>query len=176
MVYTKPYQMATEKVYQIYGDLSLWTTIMKWKNTRKNFVLMVRTISGTEISIIDNQLRILNPNSEEDYRLFCIALLQKYVPTESNQDDILVMFFKMQSASFKSSFKNLSKEEKLQLKAKAEKIHDQLMEIFKHLPSKMILVSRWRNVILNCSRLYSRYWFNLQVIFFTPETWMRSDQ
>lgn len=80
--------------------------------------------------------------TEEDYRLFCMALLQKYIPTEKNEDDILAMFFKLGPRSFKSSFSDLSKEEKEKLRELADEIHDRLMEIFKRLPSKMVLVSR----------------------------------
>ncbi|XP_065210258.1 uncharacterized aarF domain-containing protein kinase 5 [Planococcus citri] len=91
---------------------------------------------------------------EEHYRLFCMALLQKYIPTEKNEDDILAMFFKMGGRSFKSSFYNLSKQEKENLRKIGDQIHDRLMEIFRRLPSKMILVSRNLNAVRSIARIH----------------------
>lgn len=80
---------------------------------------------------------------EDQYRLFCIALLQRYIPPDNSAEtDIFKWFFQIQGSSFKSVMKSLSKEDQLKLKLEVSKIHDQLMDIFKRLPSKLMLVCR----------------------------------
>lgn len=81
--------------------------------------------------------------ADKDYRLFCIALLQKYVPTEKNDgEDLMHFFFKPRGSSMESPFANLSSEDRNRLKIEATKIHDQLVEVFKKLPGKLVLVCR----------------------------------
>lgn len=79
----------------------------------------------------------------DEYRLFCIALAQRYVPPkDSSRPDLIKQVFRMQVSPFRSAVKNLSKEERIKLETEVIKIHDQLLHIFKNLPGKLILVCR----------------------------------
>lgn len=92
---------------------------------------------------------------EDQYRLFCIALLQRYIPPDNSAEtDIFKWFFQIQGSSFKSVMKSLSKEDQLKLKLEVSKIHDQLMDIFKRLPSKLMLVCRNLNAVRAIAKVH----------------------
>ncbi|KAK7571934.1 hypothetical protein V9T40_014406 [Parthenolecanium corni] len=105
----------------------------------------------TDMKKFSHQLGI----ADKDYRLFCIALVQKYVPTEKNEtEDIMQMFFKPRVPSVRSPFADLSEEERNKFKVEAAKIHDRLINVFKQLPGKLVLVCRNLNAIRAIAKIH----------------------
>lgn len=84
--------------------------------------------------------------------------MQKYVPAENNEDNILAMFFNLRGPSLKSSLKDSVTQQKIQ------EIHDKLMEIFKSLPGQIILISRYK--LDNAIVIEFRYLLFSSVCFF----------
>lgn len=85
---------------------------------------------------------------ENDYRLFCVALVQKYVPADKdapqNSDDIFKIMFDLQR--YRDN-KHMSAEEKHKFLTEVGILHDRLLEIFKNIPSKLLLVTRNINAV-----------------------------
>lgn len=84
--------------------------------------------------------------TEKDYRLFCTALVQRYVARDKTEQgqDVLEKFFTPKGMKLTSNvFKGLSEEEKEHLRLEIMAIHDRTLEVFKAIPSKLMLVTRY---------------------------------
>uniref|UniRef100_A0A1B6IZK7 ABC1 atypical kinase-like domain-containing protein n=1 Tax=Homalodisca liturata TaxID=320908 RepID=A0A1B6IZK7_9HEMI len=83
---------------------------------------------------------------EKDYRLFCIAVVQRYVPRDKNEQgqDIFSLFFTPKGMRLTNKvFQGLTEEEKEHLRLQIIAIHDRSIEVFKAIPSKLMLVTRY---------------------------------
>lgn len=84
---------------------------------------------------------------ENNYRLFCIALGQRYIEPaekcENKFDDIYALFFSREGVKeLKQTMKTMNSEEKTKLYKAIEAIHEDSFEIFRAMPSKLMLVTR----------------------------------
>lgn len=88
--------------------------------------------------------------TEKDYRLFCMALVQRYVAREKadQSQDVFRMFFTSKGMRLANVFKGLTEEEKERLRLEIMAIHDRTIEVFKSIPSKLMLVTRYLLVCL----------------------------
>lgn len=88
--------------------------------------------------------------TEKDYRLFCMALVQRYVAREKDDQsqDVFRMFFTSKGMRLTANvFKGLTEEEKERLRLEIMAIHDRTIEVFKSIPSKLMLVTRYLLVV-----------------------------
>ncbi|XP_024085198.1 uncharacterized aarF domain-containing protein kinase 5 isoform X3 [Cimex lectularius] len=80
---------------------------------------------------------------EADYRIFCIALGQRYIPaanTTSGDSDIVRSLFSPQQ--IKKKMLKMTKEEKMQLEREVTALRSRSFRIFKDMPHKLMLVTR----------------------------------
>ena len=63
-------------------------------------------------------------------------------PEDNSQLDIIKQVFGMQVLQFRSALKDMSKDERMKLENEVARIHDDLLDVFKMLPGKLILVCR----------------------------------
>lgn len=80
-----------------------------------------------------------------DYRLFCIALAQRYVPPPKGLiSDVFDLFFDEKGPKFIShaDFNKLPEEEKKKMRREIMDIHDRMLEVFKSIPSDLMLIFR----------------------------------
>uniref|UniRef100_A0A1B6CIR2 ABC1 atypical kinase-like domain-containing protein n=1 Tax=Clastoptera arizonana TaxID=38151 RepID=A0A1B6CIR2_9HEMI len=93
---------------------------------------------------------------ERDYRLFCIAIAQRYIsspPGSEEKNDVFQLFFTSKGPQMTSRvFKNLSGDEKEQIRLKIIAIHDRSIAVFKAIPSKLMLITRNINTIRSIAR------------------------
>ncbi|XP_042885871.1 uncharacterized aarF domain-containing protein kinase 5-like isoform X2 [Penaeus japonicus] len=85
-----------------------------------------------------------------DYRLFCIALAQRYVPPPKGLiSDVFDLFFDEKGPKFIShaDFNKLPEEEKKKMRREIMDIHDRMLEVFKSIPSDLMLIFRNVNTI-----------------------------
>ncbi|XP_071552103.1 uncharacterized aarF domain-containing protein kinase 5 isoform X1 [Panulirus ornatus] len=90
-----------------------------------------------------------------NYRLFCIALAQRYVPPpEGIVHDLFDLFFDDKGPKFIShaDFKKLPEEEKKKLRREIMDIHDRVLDVFKAVPSSLMLIFRNVNTIRAIAR------------------------
>lgn len=88
--------------------------------------------------------------AEQDYRLFCIAVVQRYVARDSNDQgqDVFGLFFTPKGMRLTADvFKGLSEEEKERLRLEIMAVHDRTLEVFRAIPSKLMLVTRYLNYV-----------------------------
>ncbi|CAH1390994.1 unnamed protein product [Nezara viridula] len=91
--------------------------------------------------------------AEVDYRLFCIALGQRYIPSPSRdqQDsDIVRLFFAPRKHG--SRRKQFSPEERAKIHLEIMELRSRCLEIFRHIPGKLMLVTRNINTIRSIAR------------------------
>ncbi|XP_067015790.2 uncharacterized aarF domain-containing protein kinase 5 isoform X1 [Anabrus simplex] len=90
----------------------------------------------------------------DDYRLFCIAVAQRFIPcADKNEKDIFSLFFGKKGPRFTAaSIKKLPKEERDQIRREIMAIHDRSLEVFRHIPAKLFLVLRNINTIRAIAR------------------------
>ncbi|XP_054276944.1 uncharacterized aarF domain-containing protein kinase 5-like isoform X1 [Macrosteles quadrilineatus] len=92
---------------------------------------------------------------DDNYRLFCTALVQRFVARDKNEkgEDILDLFFSPKGIRLTAKvFRGLPEEEKERLRIEIMAIHDRSIEIFKAIPSKLMLVTRNINTIRSIAR------------------------
>ncbi|XP_066903959.1 uncharacterized aarF domain-containing protein kinase 5 isoform X2 [Halyomorpha halys] len=87
--------------------------------------------------------------AEVDYRLFCIALGQRYIPspsTEVQDSDIVRLFFAPRKHG--SRRKQLSPEERAKIHLEIMELRSRCLEIFRRIPGKLMLVTsvNFRNI------------------------------
>ncbi|KAK9500319.1 hypothetical protein O3M35_001602 [Rhynocoris fuscipes] len=84
----------------------------------------------------------------KDYRLFCIALGQRYIknPNPSEKDEETVRIF-LARRTVKKKRNKLTKEEKAKIESELLVLQRRFMNVFKSMPSKMMLVTRNINTI-----------------------------
>lgn len=81
--------------------------------------------------------------SPPDYRMFCIAVAQRYVPpAQGFAQDVFDLFFDVKGPKrfVRADFSKLPKEEKSRLRHKIMDVHDHMLDIFKAIPSSLILI------------------------------------
>lgn len=87
----------------------------------------------------------------EDYRLFAMALTQRYInPTKEDlEKDILAQFMdKKGPKKFdRKAFNNLPAEEKEKIRESIKDFHDRMLDVFQKMPSRMMLIMRNLNQI-----------------------------
>ncbi|XP_037798397.1 uncharacterized aarF domain-containing protein kinase 5-like isoform X6 [Penaeus monodon] len=80
-----------------------------------------------------------------EYRLFCIALAQRYVPPPKGLiSDVFDLFFDEKGPKFMShaDFNKLPDDEKKKIRREIMDIHDRMLEVFKSIPSDLMLIFR----------------------------------
>ena len=87
----------------------------------------------------------------EDYRLFCIALTQRWIPADKNDNskDILSKLLgKEGPKSFnRKKFNALPEEEKRKIREEVMQVHDRMLDVFQNVPSHLMLILRNLNTI-----------------------------
>jgi aarF domain-containing kinase len=87
----------------------------------------------------------------EDYRLFCIALTQRWVSadTKSEEKDFLAKIVDKNGpkAFDRKKFNALPKEEKDRIRQDLMEVHDRMLEVFQNVPSHLMLILRNLNTI-----------------------------
>lgn len=83
-----------------------------------------------------------------------MTVVQRYLPPEDPyEEDIISVFFPKKRGS-PSAYSRMTAEEKAALREKIIEIHDNAVKVFKTLPPRYILVSRYyQNFISNTSHL-----------------------
>ncbi|XP_042223896.1 uncharacterized aarF domain-containing protein kinase 5-like isoform X1 [Homarus americanus] len=90
-----------------------------------------------------------------DYRLFCISLSQRYVPpAEGFVHDVFDLFFNDKGPNFmtRADFNKLPEEQKSELRREILDVHDRVLEVFKAIPSTLMLIFRNVNTIRAVTR------------------------
>ena len=85
-----------------------------------------------------------------DYRLFCIALTQRWIGAAPNDDDFLSNFLQSHGGVkgfSRKDFKKLPEEEKAKLRTAFRDIHDKMFDVFQNIPPRLVLVFRNLNII-----------------------------
>uniref|UniRef100_A0A8D8LTV1 Uncharacterized aarF domain-containing protein kinase 5 n=1 Tax=Cacopsylla melanoneura TaxID=428564 RepID=A0A8D8LTV1_9HEMI len=97
--------------------------------------------------------------NETDYRLFSIAIGQRYISKDPRDTtdtglDIYKILFTRNSVGNQPRirFKDLAKDEQDRLRAEILAVHDRTIEIFKSVPSKLMLVTRNINTIRSIAK------------------------
>ena len=92
----------------------------------------------------------------EDYRVFAIALSQRFIAARPGRDKDLDVFTKMlQGKGFnRKMFRALPEEEKQEIRAAIMKFHDRMFDTFQKMPPKMVLVMRNLNTIRSIITLH----------------------
>ena len=87
----------------------------------------------------------------DDYRLFCMALTQRWVGVApGDEGDFLSQFLKSRGGIKKFSrkdFKKLPEEDKVKLRAAFRDIHDKMFDVFQNIPPRLVLIFRNLNII-----------------------------
>ena len=85
-----------------------------------------------------------------DYRLFCIALTQRWIGAAPSDDDFLSNFLQSHGGVkgfSRKDFKKLPEEEKAKLRTAFRDIHDKMFDVFQNIPPRLVLVFRNLNII-----------------------------
>jgi len=85
-----------------------------------------------------------------DYRLFCMALTQRWVGAAPGDDDFLSKFFENRGGAkgfTRKDFKKLPEDEKVKFRAAFRDIHDKMFDVFQNIPPRLVLVFRNLNII-----------------------------
>lgn len=94
--------------------------------------------------------------SEGDYRLFSIAIGQRYISKDprdqSDTLDIYKILFSPSNGASRVRFRSLPVEAQERLRAEIMAVHDRTLEIFKSVPSKLMLVTRNINTIRSIAK------------------------
>ncbi|XP_075230033.1 putative aarF domain-containing protein kinase 5 isoform X3 [Lycorma delicatula] len=89
--------------------------------------------------------------AESDYRLFCIALVQRYIPDPKQKGpDAFKLFFAKRGPA--RAMQALPKKEKEMLHQNMVDIHERMLVVFRAIPSKLMLVTRNINTIRSIAR------------------------
>ena len=86
----------------------------------------------------------------DDYRLFCMALTQRWVGVAPGDNDFLSNFFESRGGIqgfSRKDFKKLPEEEKVKFRAAFRDIHDKMFDVFQNIPPRLVLVFRNLNII-----------------------------
>ncbi|KAK7792240.1 hypothetical protein R5R35_012853 [Gryllus longicercus] len=91
---------------------------------------------------------------KDDYRLFCIMVSQRYIPTrDSGEPDIFSYFFGAKGPNFsRQNFKHLTAEEWRAVRQDIDRIEDRALQVLRDIPSKLLLVLRNLNTIRAIAR------------------------
>ena len=94
----------------------------------------------------------------EDYRLFCMALTQRYVPPDPAADPAGVDTFSKVIGSrglkvfSRAQFAKLPEEEKQRLRKAIVDFHDRMFDVFQDVPPKLMLIFRNLNTIRSITK------------------------
>ncbi|XP_045102203.1 uncharacterized aarF domain-containing protein kinase 5-like isoform X1 [Portunus trituberculatus] len=103
----------------------------------------------------------MKDNSEQlgvtasNYRLFCISLIQRYIaPAEGVIQDIFDMFYDEKGPKFmtRAQFDKLPEDEKRKLRKEIMDVHDRVFDVFKGIPSNLLLIFRNVNTIRSITK------------------------
>ena len=86
----------------------------------------------------------------EDYRLFCIALTQRWIGAAPGDSDFLSDFIESRGGIkglSRKEFKKLPEEEKVKVRAAFREVHDKMFDVFQNVPPRLVLVFRNLNII-----------------------------
>ncbi|GLH01541.1 uncharacterized protein GBIM_07669 [Gryllus bimaculatus] len=102
---------------------------------------------------------------KDDYRLFCIMVSQRYIPTrDSGEPDIFSYFFGAKGPNFsRQNFKHLTAEEWRAVRQDIDRIEDRALQVLRDIPSKLLLV-------LSCENLIAEIPFSFQAYNVLPVT------
>ncbi|CAG2059925.1 unnamed protein product, partial [Timema podura] len=92
---------------------------------------------------------------KDDYRLFCIAIAQRYVPSARTENDAFEKFYTKKGPDFSSAkFNKFSKEDKEIIRQQIGDIHDRLLVILKSMPTKLMLITRTHIATVDHFQIY----------------------
>jgi hypothetical protein len=86
----------------------------------------------------------------QDYRLFSMALTQRYIsPAKGEQADFLSSFMDKEGPKKfgRRAFAALPEEEKARLRTAIGDFHERMLEVFQRIPARLMLVMRNLNTI-----------------------------
>ncbi|XP_065352796.1 uncharacterized aarF domain-containing protein kinase 5 isoform X1 [Cloeon dipterum] len=91
---------------------------------------------------------------ESDYRLFCIAVGQRYIPPQRNEEDILSLFFDSKGSQLitQAMLRKLPAETRERARTEMLKLHDKILEMYRGIPPKLMLIFRNINTIRSIAR------------------------
>jgi len=112
-------------------------------------------LCGLWVAVVENNYENMKKFGSdlnvEDYRLFAMALTQRYVkPTkEELAKDFLAQFMNKEGPKKfdRKRFNQLPEEEKEKLRASIREFHDRMFDVFQRMPAKMMLIMRNLNTI-----------------------------
>jgi len=112
-------------------------------------------LCGLWVAVVENNYEDMKRYGEdlnvEDYRLFAMALTQRYIkPTkEELEKDILAQFIDKQGPKkfSRKEFNKLPEMEQEKLRESIRDFHDRMLDVFQRMPSKLVLVLRNLNTI-----------------------------
>jgi len=87
---------------------------------------------------------VLTRVAAADYRLFCIAVVQRYIPPRNNEEDILSLFFDNQGSQLltHAMLRKLTPEVREKAREEMLKLHDKILEMYRGIPPKLMLIFR----------------------------------
>lgn len=90
-----------------------------------------------------------------NYRLFSISLIQRYIsPEEGIIQDVFDMFYDEKGPKFmtRAQFDKLPEDEKRELRKEILDVHDRVLDVFKCIPSNLLLIFRNVNTIRSITK------------------------
>merc|ERR1719259_1018065 len=112
-------------------------------------------LCGLWVAVVENNYDDMKKYGKElnveDYRLFAMALTQRYVkPTKEDlEKDVLAQFMNKKGPKKfdRKAFNKLPEEEKEKLRASIREFHDRMFDVFQKMPPKLMLIMRNLNTI-----------------------------
>ncbi|XP_059485051.1 uncharacterized aarF domain-containing protein kinase 5 isoform X3 [Neocloeon triangulifer] len=82
--------------------------------------------------------------NESDYRLFCIAVVQRYIPPNKKEEDILSLFFDSKGSQLitHAMLRKLPADTRERARQEMIKLHDKILEMYRGIPPKLMLIFR----------------------------------
>jgi len=117
-------------------------------------------LSGLWVAIVnqdhDNMEKFGKQLNVDDYRIFSMALSQRFISARPGGDPELDVFTKLlKGKGFnRKMFRALPEEEKQEIRAAIMKFHDRMFDSFQKMPPKMVLVMRNLNTIRSIITLH----------------------
>ena len=104
----------------------------------------------------DNMEKFGKQLNVDDYRIFSMALSQRFISARPGADPELDVFTKLlKGKGFnRKMFRALPEEEKQEIRAAIMKFHDRMFDSFQKMPPKMVLVMRNLNTIRSIITLH----------------------
>jgi len=119
---------------------------------------MRSALCGLWVAVVENNYGDMKRYGEqlnvEDYRLFAMALTQRYIkPTEEElATDLLSQFIAKQKQgtkkfNFRKDFNKLPEEQQEALRESIKDFHDRMFDVFQKMPPRLMLIMRNLNII-----------------------------